>query len=152
MGSPASRITDMHICPKVNPGPVPHVGGPIAMGSPNVLIGSLPAARQGDMAICVGPPDKISAGSSNVLINGKQAVRIGDPTVHGGKVILGFPTVLIGEDGGGGGGGGAGAAAASDSAKARKIQSQKAQAETLNQAAKDGTPFCEICEKNKNQG
>ncbi|MGD8560125.1 MAG: PAAR domain-containing protein, partial [Gammaproteobacteria bacterium] len=66
MGKPAARITDMHICPKTNPGPVPHVGGPIVMGSPNVLIGNLPAARVGDMAVCVGPPDKVSAGSSGV--------------------------------------------------------------------------------------
>jgi len=105
MGKPAARITDMHVCPKTNPGPVPHVGGPIAMGSPNVLIGSLPAARVGDMAICVGPPDKVSAGSSGVLINGKAAARLGDSTAHGGKIVVGCSTVLIGDGGGGGGSG-----------------------------------------------
>ncbi len=103
MGKPAARITDMHICPKTNPGPVPHVGGPIVMGSPNVLIGNLPAARVGDMAVCVGPPDKVSAGSSGVLINGKQAARLGDSTAHGGKIVMGMPTVLVGGGGGGGG-------------------------------------------------
>jgi uncharacterized Zn-binding protein involved in type VI secretion len=108
MGKPAARITDMHVCPKVNPGPVPHVGGPIAMGSPSVMIGGLPAARVGDMAICVGPPDKISAGSSGVLINGKPAARLGDSTAHGGKIVVGSPTVLIGDGGGGGDGGGKG--------------------------------------------
>ena len=108
MGKPAARITDMHICPKVNPGPVPHVGGPIVMGSPNVLIGSLPAARVGDMAVCVGPPDKVSSGSTGVLINGKQAARLGDSTAHGGKIIVGMPTVLVGGGGGGGGSTGGG--------------------------------------------
>lgn len=96
MGMPAARISDMHICPKVNPGPVPHVGGPIALGSANVLIGGLPAARVGDMAICVGPPDKISKGSGTVQINGKPAARMGDSTGHGGKIVVGCPTVLIG--------------------------------------------------------
>lgn len=96
MGKPAARIGDMHVCPKTNPGPVPHVGGPIALGSANVLIGNMPAARVGDMAICVGPPDKVSAGSSAVLINGKPAARMGDSSGHGGKVVVGCPTVLIG--------------------------------------------------------
>ena len=57
MGMPASRITDMHVCPMVT-GIVPHVGGPILPpGAVTVLIGGLPAARVGDMATCVGPPD-----------------------------------------------------------------------------------------------
>ncbi|HEY5603543.1 MAG TPA: PAAR domain-containing protein [Gammaproteobacteria bacterium] len=93
----------MHVCPKVNPGPVPHVGGPVALGSTSVLIGNIPAARVGDMAICVGPPDKITTGSSGVLINGKAAARLGDSTAHGGKIVVGYPTVLIGGGGGGGG-------------------------------------------------
>lgn len=61
MGAPAARITDMHTCPMVTPGlpPIPHVGGPIVAGAPTVLIGSLPAARVGDMLVCVGPPDSI---------------------------------------------------------------------------------------------
>ena len=96
MGMPAATISCMHLCPKMNPGPVPHVGGPIVMGSGNVLIGSLPAARKGDKLICVGPPDTINAGSSSVLINGKPAARMGDGTAHGGKIIVGTPTVMIG--------------------------------------------------------
>ena len=96
MGKPAARISDMHVCPKVNPGPSPHVGGPVAAGSGNVLIGGLPAARTGDMAVCVGPPDSISQGSGSVMINGKPAARMGDSTSHGGKVVAGCPTVLIG--------------------------------------------------------
>lgn len=111
MSKPAARITDMHVCPKVNPGPVPHVGGPVAQGSTDVFIGGLPAARVGDKAICVGPPDSVSGGSSTVLINGKQAARMGDRTAHGGILIIGCPTVLIGDSGGGGQSAGAQASA-----------------------------------------
>ena len=96
MGAPAARITDMHVCPMVT-GVVPHVGGPILpTGEPTVLIGSLPAARVGDMATCVGPPDSIVAGSSSVLIGGMPAARLGDSTAHGGSIVLGDVTVLIG--------------------------------------------------------
>jgi uncharacterized Zn-binding protein involved in type VI secretion len=96
---PAARLTDMHACPMVTPGvpPIPHVGGPISgPGAPTVLIGSLPAARIGDMAVCVGPPDSIVMGSATVLIAGMPAARIGDTCAHGGSIVLGFPTVLIG--------------------------------------------------------
>jgi uncharacterized Zn-binding protein involved in type VI secretion len=92
---PAARIGDMHTCPLVT-GVVPHVGGPIAMGCPTVLIGFMPAARVGDMAVCVGPPDAIAMGSFTVFIGGMPAARIGDLTVHGGVVTMGFPTVIIG--------------------------------------------------------
>ena len=80
-GMPAARIGDMHVCPMVT-GVVPHVGGPVSLGSPMVLIGGMHAARMGDMLVCVGPPDMIA---------------------------MGCPTVLIGEGGGGSAkGGGAG--------------------------------------------
>jgi hypothetical protein len=62
-----------------------------------VLIGFMPAARQGDMAVCVGPPDTIAAGSSSVLIGSKPAARLGDATAHGGMIVLGCPTVRIGD-------------------------------------------------------
>ena len=93
---PAARLTDMHVCPMVTV-LVPHVGGPIAgPGAPTVLIGGLPAARVGDMAVCVGPPDVIALGSFTVLIGGQPAARMGDLTAHGGTIVLGYPTVLIG--------------------------------------------------------
>lgn len=95
MSKPAARLSDMHVCPLVN-GVVPHVGGPIILGSPTVLIGGLPAARMGDTAVCVGPPDVIVLGSMTVLINGQPAARLGDLTAHGGTIVLGSPTVLIG--------------------------------------------------------
>ena len=101
----------MHVCP-ASDGPVPHVGGAIVAGSPNVLIGGLPAARVTDTATCVGPPATIIKGSSGVFINGLPAARMGDQTSHGGAIILGNPTVLIGETGGGAGGGGSAGAPA----------------------------------------
>ena len=113
---PAARLTDMHTCPMVT-GIVPHVGGPILPPcEPTVLIGMLPAARVGDMATCVGPPDTIAMGSPTVLIGNMMAARIGDPTVHGGVIVLGEFTVMIGESG---------------------------QGSTLRVAAQTGAPFCE---------
>jgi uncharacterized Zn-binding protein involved in type VI secretion len=96
MGMPAARLTDPHVCPMVT-GVVPHVGGPICGPcAPTVLIGGLPAARMTDMAVCVGPPDMIAMGSFIVLIGGLPAARMLDPTVHGGVIVMGLPTVLIG--------------------------------------------------------
>lgn len=92
---PAARVGDMHTCPMVT-GVVPHVGGPILPpGCPTVLICGMPAARVGDMAVCVGPPDVIALGSTKVLIGGMPAARIGDVTAHGGVIVLGAPTVII---------------------------------------------------------
>ena len=92
---PASRITDMHVCPMFT-GPVPHVGGPIILGAPTVLTGMLPQARVTDMCVCVGPPDMIAKGSMTVLVTSLPAARMGDLTAHGGTIVLGLPTVMIG--------------------------------------------------------
>jgi uncharacterized Zn-binding protein involved in type VI secretion len=87
----------MHTCPMVNPGPVPHVGGPILPpGVPTVLIGGMPAAVVSTMCTCVGPPDVIAKGSMTVMIGGLPAARIGDTTAHGGVIVTGYPTVMIG--------------------------------------------------------
>lgn len=96
MGMPAARLTDMHVCPMVT-GVVPHVGGPVvAPGAPTVLIGSLPAARVSDQCVCVGPPDVIALGSFTVLTQKMPQARIGDMTAHGGAIVAGLPTVLVG--------------------------------------------------------
>jgi uncharacterized Zn-binding protein involved in type VI secretion len=79
------------------------------------MIGNMPAARVGDMATCVGPPDVIAMGSPTVLIGNMMAARMGDPTVHGGAITLGFPTVQIGIPG---------------------------QGAALQVAAQKGAPFC----------
>ena len=99
MPMPAARIGDMHVCPMVTPGlpPIPHVGGPILPPCcPTVMIGFIPAARVGDMCVCVGPPDAIAMGSPTVFIGYMMAARLGDPTIHGGAIVVGFPTVMIG--------------------------------------------------------
>ncbi len=96
---PAARVSDMHTCPMVTV-LVPHVGGPILPpGVPTVLIDFLPAATVTDMLTCVGPPDVIIMGSVGVTINYLPAARLGDPTAHGGVIVLGSPTCIIGEMG-----------------------------------------------------
>lgn len=113
---PAARMTDFHICPMVTPvvPPIPHVGGPIVMGCFTVLIGGLPAARLGDLCVCVGPPDVVLLGEFTVLIGGQPAARMLDMTAHLGTILLGCFTVLIGASGGGGGAGAGGAGGAAD--------------------------------------
>jgi uncharacterized Zn-binding protein involved in type VI secretion len=61
-----------------------------------VLIGGFPAAKVGDIAMCIGPPDAIVKGSTTVQVLGLPAARLGDKTAHGGTIVIGFPTVMIG--------------------------------------------------------
>jgi len=149
MGKPAARITDMHTCPMVT-GIVPHVGGPIITGMVTVITGGMPQARVTDTCICTGPPDMIIMGSPTVLVGNLMAARIGDPTVHGGVIVTGYPTVLIGESGAGGGGGGGGGGGSGDVAmnfatSSSGLDSPTHQAKALKDAAKAGTPFCAVC-------
>lgn len=147
MSRPAARIGDMHVCPMVTPGlpPIPHVGGPIVgPGVPTVLIGNMPAAVMGDMCTCVGPPDSLILGSTGVLIGGKPAVRMGDMTAHGGTITIGCPTVLIGEIS-------PGTVMTKQSLTVLeqllpKASSIAQQVLSMQQAAGEGKPFCEICE------
>ena len=163
MGMPAARITDMHVCPMITV-LVPHVGGPIVTGMFTVLTGSMPQARITDVCVCVGPPDVIVKGSPTVLVGGLMAARIGDLTAHGGVIVTGFPTVLIGEQSSGGGGAGVGGGGSGPvSAVAGKpgeitegtvgalmassagIGGAMYQATALVGAAVTGTPFCARC-------
>jgi uncharacterized Zn-binding protein involved in type VI secretion len=95
---PAARSTDKHLCPApLVPGPGTHVGGLVVVaGARTVFINQLPAAVQGDTCVCPGPPNSIMSGSATVRINGQPAARVLDPTVHGGQVSSGSPTVFIG--------------------------------------------------------
>ncbi|WP_298463568.1 PAAR domain-containing protein [uncultured Erythrobacter sp.] len=140
---PAARITDMHTCPMVNPGPVPHVGGPIIKGQPNVLTCFMPQARVTDQCVCVGPPDVIVKGSMTVHVGGLPAARMGDMTAHGGVIVVGAPTVLIG-DGANGGGGGAGAGAGMSSKV--PFDAPNLQAQAMIAAHKAAKPFCRRCQ------
>lgn len=144
MGRPAARISDMHTCPLVN-GVVPHVGGPIAKGCPTVIVGGLPQARVSDNLVCVGPPDVIVQGSTSVFVGNMPAARMGDQTAHAGVIVVGCPTVLIGDytSAGGGGGGGTQADALTTGPAFAAAQLQ---ADTLREAAKSGVPFVERCQ------
>lgn len=115
---PAARISDAHACPAAEPGPHPHVGGSVTAGESTVVIVGNPAARAGDSTRCSGPSDSIARGEPSVLIGGKAAARQGDPSVHGGSVTSGAPSVLIGHT---------------------------SQGAALKNAARDGAPFCAIC-------
>ena len=151
MGKPAARLTDLHVCPMVT-GLVPHVGGPISGPCvPTVIVGFMPAAVVGDMCICVGPPDTIAMGSPTVFIGGKMAARIGDPTMHGGVITTGWPTVFIGEVGMGappnppGGAGQTGLQA--ELSEAPSSSPFASQIEAQQSAAQAGSAFCEVCQK-----
>lgn len=136
----AARIGDMHTCPMVT-GTVPHVGGPVLPPcAPTVITGGMPQARVSDKLVCIGPPDMVAKGSATVIVSGLCAARLGDPTVHGGVIVAGCATVIIGDAGGGGGGGDGGLAAAA-------LAAAGAQAAALIAAAKAGVPFCEQCQK-----
>jgi len=144
MGMPAARVGDLHVCPMVT-GTVPHVGGPILPPcAPTVLTGKIPQARVSDQLTCVGPPDVILMGSKTVFVTGLPAARIGDQTAHGGVIVLGFPTVLIG-DASSAGSGGPGTFAPGALGVAASIAKPAAQAAANRAAAADRVPFCERC-------
>lgn len=96
-GRPAARLGDPHICPLVD-GVKPHVGGPILPPCvPTVMIGGSPAAPgAGNPVTCASVPDTTLMGSATVLVSGRPLVRMGDSTAHGGMIVMGFPTVLVG--------------------------------------------------------
>ncbi|WP_299963767.1 PAAR domain-containing protein [uncultured Roseobacter sp.] len=95
MTMPAARTGDMHVCPMIS-GIVPHVGGPLLTPVPTVLIGGMPAATATSMAVCVGPPDVVAMGSATVLTGKLPQARLGDSCAHGGAIVMGCATVLIG--------------------------------------------------------
>ena len=144
MGQPAARITDMHVCPMVT-GIVPHVGGPIVLGMFTVLTGMLPQARVTDLCVCVGPPDMIAKGSTGVLVGGLPAARMGDQTVHGGTIVIGLPTVLIGETASGGVAAAMAGMMIDIASGAAAIGNAAAQAAALIKASEDGAYFCRRC-------
>jgi uncharacterized Zn-binding protein involved in type VI secretion len=93
----AARVGDMHVCPMINPSLNPHVGGVLMPpGVPTVLIGGQPAATLGNMGQCQGPPSTVVKGSATVMIGGKPAARMLDNMAHGGMIVKGCPTVIIG--------------------------------------------------------
>ena len=146
MGKPGARIGDHHVCPMVDPGPKPHVGGPVVQGNPTVLVGGMPAATVGDMCVCCGPPDTIAQGAPTVMIGGKPAATMGSSTAHGGTIVAGCPTVMIGSSGGGGGGGGS--SVNIEKPKSEKPKNQKSQHKTKDGGKTKtgkGSPKTKLC-------
>jgi uncharacterized Zn-binding protein involved in type VI secretion len=141
---PAARISDMHTCPMMNPGPVPHSGGPVLAGQVNVLTCAMPQARIGDQCICMGGVDAIAKGSLTVHVGAMPAARMGDMTVHGGVIVIGAPTVLIGDGANGGGGGGG---AGMGMAVPVPFTAPDLQAQTMIGAHKEAKPFTRVCQK-----
>lgn len=152
MGQPAARVGDMHVCPMWD-GPKPHVGGPVMpAGVPNVLIGGMPAVTIGNLCTCASAPDVIAKGSASVLIGGQPAARMGDTTAHGGSIILGCFTVLIGDGGSGGSGSGTGAKALIGKVVPQGMGAEQAKkilnAQSLKDAAKNGLTDAAKTQKN----
>ena len=120
---PAARVTDQtaHGAP-LSPGP----------GSPNVLIGNLPAWRtiidqHACPAVSISGPDGVGMvmmGSPTVLINNQMACRLGDIVVEipglamgpADPIVMGEMTVMIGIPG---------------------------QGSVFQMAAQTGAPFCQ---------
>lgn len=75
MGSMISGLAsgcgaDIHICPIPLPIP-PHGPGVVINACATVMIGNLPAARQGDTILeAIGPSDSIAVGCPTVMIGG----------------------------------------------------------------------------------
>jgi uncharacterized Zn-binding protein involved in type VI secretion len=98
MGSPVSLKGHMHVCPKIDPGPRPHIGGPVISTEQSfVSVDGVPIATVGDTCICTGVPtnDGIAGGSMIANINGKAIARLGDPCDRGGKLTLGVSWITF---------------------------------------------------------
>jgi uncharacterized Zn-binding protein involved in type VI secretion len=94
MGKPIALVGHHHICPAAEPGPKPHVGGPIAQPQQSfVRFNGVPVAVRGDKCVCIGPFDTITGGSGLVRINGRPVARIDDATAHGGRIVQGVPSI-----------------------------------------------------------
>ncbi len=96
MSKPVTLLTHMHVCPMVDPGPRPHVGGPVvSTGQKFVCVEGVPIATVGDACTCTGVPTTatITGGSSIASINGKKVARMGDACQHGGKLVQGIPWI-----------------------------------------------------------
>jgi uncharacterized Zn-binding protein involved in type VI secretion len=97
LGDNAQVDADAHGCPAC-----PHPAtGPVVVGSPDVFINSLPAARQDDLGIhvfCCGPNNfTLQKGSPTIYVNNKPLARLNDTCKHcggSGPIIAGSPDVM----------------------------------------------------------
>ncbi|WLS05199.1 PAAR domain-containing protein [Shinella oryzae] len=89
---PVSLKGHMHVCPACDPGPRPHIGGPVvSTRQAFVTVNGIPIATVGDTCLCTGVPttDTITGGSSIATIDGRKIARVGDPCGHGGRLVQG---------------------------------------------------------------
>jgi uncharacterized Zn-binding protein involved in type VI secretion len=98
MAAPVSLRGHMHICPMVDPGPRPHIGGPVVdVRQSFVTVDGVPIATVGDACLCTGVPtkDPITSGSAIASIEGRRIARQGDPCSHGGQLVQGVPWITF---------------------------------------------------------
>ena len=96
MSKPITLKGHMHVCPMVEPGPRPHIGGPVtSTGQGFVTVNGTPIATVSDKTACTGKPGtaEITGGSSVATIQGKKIARLGDSCEHGGKLVQGVPWI-----------------------------------------------------------
>jgi len=91
---PVTLKGHMHVCPMVEPGPRPHIGGPVVSTAQTfVCVEGVPIATVGDKCACTGLPTAagIVSGSSVAKIGGRNVARFGDACEHGGRLVQGIP-------------------------------------------------------------
>ncbi|CAM2064452.1 PAAR domain-containing protein [Sulfidibacter corallicola] len=96
-GQAAARVGDQAGCPGAAAG-AGAMGAAKAGGSPFAAADcdSAKDRKGGGGGGGGGGADVVMMGSGSVLINGMPAARLGDQMAHGGKIVTGFPGVMIG--------------------------------------------------------
>lgn len=96
-GTPVTLKAHWHVCPMIDPGPRPHIGGPVISTQQTfVTVEGVPVLTVGDSLLCTGVPttsDRITGGSSVAKIEGKKIARMGDACAHGGRLVQGVPWI-----------------------------------------------------------
>lgn len=95
-GRPVSLKGHMHVCPMVEPGPRPHIGGPVTSTAQGfVTVNGVPIATVIDTTLCTSKPGtaSITGGSGVATIQGKKIARFGDSCQHEGKLVQGVPWI-----------------------------------------------------------
>ncbi len=146
-GMPAWRaLMDQHACPLVSITGADGVGM-VMMGSPTVLIDYMMACRLGDIVVEVpglvmGPMNPIIMGCPTVMIG---EVGMGTPEGPGASVVA--QAVAIVASGAPGGAVASVYAQEGTMKDATTVPPVTTQGAVMTQSAVDGTPFCEVCEK-----
>jgi uncharacterized Zn-binding protein involved in type VI secretion len=92
---PISLKGHHHTCP-ASCGSKAHEGGPITGGHDIVKVNGIPVALVGDACACSCATDTITSGAALFTVNGIQVAINGSATAHGGVVVAGDGSVMIG--------------------------------------------------------